>query len=232
MMTLVFSAPAQAGVGDWLAKAGLTKKTTLNDTRVGEGLKEALRVGINKAVEVTGRTDGYFKNDAIRIEMPEKIKRFEPLLKKAGFGPRIDELVLAMNRAAEKAAPQARDIFIEAIASMSFDDVQKIYKGGDTAATEYLRSRTSGKLGEIYRPVIAGTMQDFDVVRQYRVVNDKYKSLPLTSAYKLPDVEDYVVAKSLDGLFFVLGEQEKKIRQDPAAQVSSLLKEVFSSPKS
>lgn len=228
-----FACPSSyAGIADFLGKVGISKKTSFNDTRMADGLKEALKIGIDKAVEMTGKTDGYLKNNNIKIGLPDRVKKFEPILKRAGFGPKMDELVLSMNRAAEKAAPQARDIFIEVIASMTFEDVEKIRKGGDTAATEYLKSKTSGKLGEIYRPVIAGTMKDYGVVQQYHAVNDKYKSLPLANSIKLPEVEDYVVQKSLDGLFFVLGEQEKKIRTDPAAQVTQLLKEVFSSAKS
>ncbi len=224
-----FPLAASAGFGDLLGKIGISKKTTLNDTQIGAGLKEALRVGIDKTVEVTGRTDGYLKNNQIKIPMPEKIQRLEPLLRKAGFGPKVDELVLSMNRAAEKAAPYARDLFIEAIASMSFEDVEKIYKGGNTAATDYLKSKTSGKLSQVYRPIVAKTMQEYDVARQYQAVETKFKSLPMSGMLKIPDVEDYVVGRSLDGLFFVLAEQEKKIRSDPSAQVTQLLKDVFSS---
>ena len=230
-LIIVFPLDASAGVGNLLTKIGISKKTTINDTRIGEGLKETLRVGINKAVEITGRTDGYLKNNQIKIPLPEKVQRLEPLLRKTGFGPKVDELVLSMNRAAEQAAPYARDLFIEAIASMSFEDVEKIYKGGDTAATDYLKAKTSGKLSQVYRPVVAKAMQQYDVARQYQNVEAKFKSLPMAGMLKIPDVEDYVVSRSLDGLFLVLAEQEKKIRTDPSAQATQLLKDLFSSAR-
>lgn len=230
LMALFFSfaASTQADWSSLLSKAGISTKTTLNDTKIGAGLKEALKVGIDNTVKMTSKQDGYLGNPSIKIMMPEKIRALEGGLRKIGMGPKMDEFILSMNRAAEKAAPQARDIFIEAIASMSIEDVQKLYKGGDTAATEYFKSKTSAHLTKVYKPVVAKSMTDYGVTRHYQMITGKMKALPLAGAVKPPEIEDYVVQKSLDGLFKVLGEQEKKIRQDPAAQVTQLLKDVFS----
>ena len=110
----------------------------LTDGKVASGLKEALQIGTQNAVNLTGKTDGYFKNEAIKILMPEKLRTLETGLRAVGYGPKLDEFVLSMNRAAERAAPAAKQIFWDAIGAMTFDDAQKILKGGDTAATEYL----------------------------------------------------------------------------------------------
>jgi hypothetical protein len=132
-----------------------------------------------------------------------------------------------MNRAAEKAAPGAKDIFWNAIKSMSFDDARKILSGGDTAATDYFRAKTSDALTTAFRPVVKDSMKDVGVVQQYDQLKSAYQSVPLASALPSVDIESYVVSKALDGLFYVPGQQEKQIRTNPSAQVTSLLKKVF-----
>ena len=132
-----------------------------------------------------------------------------------------------MNRAAEKAAPAAKDIFWGAIKQMSFDDARQILAGGDTAATEYFRAKTTDTLTAAFRPVVDDTMKQVGVVQQYDQLVGAYKSVPFASSLPSVDIQAYVVGKALDGLFLVLGEQEKKIRTNPAAQVTDLLKKVF-----
>ena len=208
-------------------KGGSSGKSLTNADIVA-GLKEALEVGTTNTVDLTGKVDGYFGNAAIKILLPSQMQTVEQGLRLLGQGQRVDELVLAMNRAAEKAAPAAKDIFWTAIKNMTFEDARKILSGGDTAATDYFRARTSETLTAAFRPVVDASMKEVGVVQQYDQLMSAYKSLPLASALPSFDLQAYVVSKALDGLFTVLGEQEKKIRTDPAAQVTSLLKKVFS----
>lgn len=203
------------------------KADKLSNGDIVSGLKEALQVGTVNTVDLTGRVDGYFGNAAIKILLPEQVRSIETGLRALGQGERVDEFVLAMNRAAEQAAPAAKDIFWGAIKQMSFDDARKILSGGDTAATDYFRAKTTDTLTSAFRPVVHDTMDKVGVVQQYNQLQSAYKSVPFASALPSFDVETYVVGKALDGLFLVLAEQEKKIRTDPAAQVTDLLRKVF-----
>ena len=199
----------------------------LSNGDIVAGLKEALQVGTTNTVDLTGKVDGYFSNAAIKILLPKQLEPVESGLRLLGQGDKVDEFILAMNRAAEKAAPGAKDIFWNAIKSMSFDDARRILSGGDTAATDYFRAKTSDALTAAFRPVVADSMKDVGVVQQYKQLQSAYESVPLASALPSVDIESYVVAKALDGLFYVLGQQEKEIRTNPSAQVTSLLKKVF-----
>lgn len=210
-----------------LQKAGLSGATTLNDTRIGEGLKAALRTGIDRAVALTSKKDGYLKNEEIRIPLPDRVQKTEAFLRKIGLGPKLDEWALSMNRAAEQAAPMARDIFVESVASMSFDDVNAVYKGGDTAATDYLKRKASPALMTAYRPAVTRAMAQYGVTQKYQEVLGKVQALPMGKILKMPDLESYVVQKSLDGLFVMMAHEERRIRTDPAARATDLLREVF-----
>ena len=205
---------------------GLGKVKQGDTTQVASGLKQALEVGTKNTVSKVGVTDGYFANAAIKILMPEKLRPLEKGLRMMGKGPEIDSFVMAMNRAAEKAAPGARSIFLNAITGMSFEDARGILAGGDTAATEYFKQKTSGALREAFQPVVESSMSQVGVVQQYQALTKQFESVPFAKK-EMFDINGYVVTKSLDGLFFVLGEEEKKIRTNPAAQVTPLLKEVF-----
>jgi len=202
-------------------------KSNLSNGDIVAGLKEALEVGTTNTVDLTGHVDGYFANAAIKILLPSQFQNVEQGLRLIGQGQKVDELVLAMNRAAEKAAPAAKDIFWSAIKAMTFDDARKILSGGDTAATEYFRAKTTDTLTAAFRPVVDDTMKQVGVVQQYDQLVGAYKSVPFASSLPSVDIQAYVVGKALDGLFLVLGEQEKKIRTNPAAQVTDLLKKVF-----
>jgi hypothetical protein len=199
----------------------------LGDARIGEGLKEALRVGTENAVSLTGRLDGYFANQAIKILMPERLKSLEQGLRLIGQGDRVDELVLGMNRAAEKAAPAARGIFVDAIGEMSIDDARTILSGPDTAATDYFKGKTTGKLTAAFQPVVQKAMNEVGLARQYNDLLTQAKAIPFFRAEEY-DLDHYVVGKSLDGLFHVVGDEERKIRTNPAARTTDLLREVFS----
>ena len=225
-IVLLMAAPAAAQLDQLFKGLGIGQQSELNDAKIGSGLKEALKVGTENTVKLTGRTDGYFMNQAIKILMPEKLQTLEKGLRLVGYGPQVDEFVLSMNRAAERAAPQAKQIFWDAIAEMTFDDAEKILKGSDTAATEYFRNKTSEKLMTAFRPVVDRSMSEFNVTRQYKDLVGRYQAIPFVKTEAL-DIDGYVVGKSLDGLFHVLGEEERKIRTNPAARVTDLLKEVF-----
>jgi hypothetical protein len=206
---------------------GSSESKSLTNADIVAGLKEALQVGTTDTVGLTGKVDGYFSNAAIKILLPSQFQTIEQGLRMIGQGQKVDELILAMNRAAEKAAPAAKDIFFSAIQDMTFENARKILSGGDTAATDYFREKTSAELTKAFRPVVDESMREVGVVQQYKQLQSAYQGLPLASALPSFDIESYVVQKALDGLFLVLAEQEKKIRTDPAAQVTSLLKKVF-----
>ena len=202
------------------AGAGLT------DAKIGSGLQEALKVGSENAVGQTSAVDGFLRNQAIKILMPESLRSIERPLRLVGYGPQIDEFVVGMNRAAERAVPFAKEIIWNAIGEMSFDDVRKILSGGDTAATDYFRSKTSKSLQAAFLPSVTTVMNDVGVNRQYNDLIGKYKEVPFASSIAF-DVNKYVTEKTTDGLFYVIAQEEKKIRTNPAARVTDLLKEVF-----
>ncbi len=223
---LLLSAPASAQLDQLFKGLGLGQQGGLSDAKVGSGLKEALRIGSENAVSATGRPDGYLMNQAIKIFMPERLKTLEKGLRVVGYGPQVDEFVLSMNRAAERAAPAAKQILWDAIAEMTFDDARKILGGGETAATQYFNAKTSDKLAASFRPVVGKAMDEVGVTRQYKELVGRYQAIPFAKSESL-DLDHYVTTKAMDGLFHVLGEEERKIRRDPAARVTDLLKEVF-----
>ena len=202
----------------------------LSDAKIGSGLQEALKVGTENAVAQTGTVDGFLKNQAIKISMPKSLQTIEKPLRMVGYGPQIDEFVVGMNRAAEKAVPFAKDIFWAAIGEMSFDDAGKILNGNDTAATDYFKSKTSKKLQTAFLPSVKEVMDQVGVNRQYNDLIGKYKNVPFSKNITF-DSNQYVTEKATDGIFFVVGQEEKKIRTNPAARATDLLKEVFGSKK-
>ncbi len=204
-----------------------TSVTKSTDGKIDLGLKEALNVGIKKTITFLGKNNGYFANKAVKILLPEEVRKTEKVLRGIGFGPQLDEFTLSMNRAAEKAAPLAADIFSTAIADMTFDDANKILRGGNTAATDYLKAKTYNKLLELFGPAVRKTMNEYKVAQQYEAINGKVQSLPYVGKIVNLDVNQYVSSKALDGLFYVLGQEETNIRTNPKARVTALLKEVF-----
>jgi hypothetical protein len=209
-------------------KLGLGTTSKLSDSKVTSGLKEALRIGTENSVKLTGKTDGYFKNEAIKILLPGKLHSLETGLRAIGFGPKIDSFVLSMNRSAEAAAPAARKIFTDAILEMSFDDARNILSGGDTAATDYFKGKTTPRLTAAFQPVVEKTMNENGVVKQYEGLAEEYQSIPFAKNQTF-DVNKYVVEKALDGLFYELADQERQIRKNPAKRTTALLQEVFGS---
>ena len=205
--------------------AGNTRQP-IGELRIGAALKEALQVGTANAVKLTGRTDGYFRNEAIKILLPEQLRTLASGLRTVGLGPQVDQLVLGMNRAAERAAPQAKTIFWDAIGAMTIDDARGILNGSETAATDYFKTKTTEPLSTAFRPIVEQSMRQVGVSRQYKELLGRAQAIPFLNvgAY---DLDEYVVGKALNGLFHVVGEEEKKIRTNPSARVTELLREVF-----
>ena len=194
---------------------------------VASGLKEALSVGTKNAVGLLSKKDGYFGNEAVKILLPENIRRAGDALRMAGYQKEVDAFVLSMNRAAEKAAPKAADIFAGAIQAMSIDDAQKILNGGNTAATEYFKSKTSSQLFDAFKPDISQSMNEVGVTKAYKAMTDRYTAMMPFAKMDSLDLDTYVTNKSLDGLFHMVGQEEAKIRTNPAARTTELLKKVF-----
>jgi len=210
-----------AGVEDLLGSGGGT-----GESRIVAGLKQALQVGTERAVGQTSRTGGFLDNPAIRIGMPESLDSMAKGLRVLGFGPKLDEFDVAMNRAAEEASGEATAVFWEAIGNMTFQDARGILDGDETAATEYFERATREPLTARFEPIVAARMQSVGVVAQYNELVGRYAAIPFTDAPNVK-LEQYVTNSALDGLFHVLGEEERRIREDPAARTTALLREVF-----
>jgi hypothetical protein len=204
---LLMALPASGQFDKILQRASIGQKN--DDGKIGLGLKDALKVGTEAAVNRTGTVDGYFRNEAFKILMPDKLRLVEKGMRLAGMGGQVDEVILGINRAAEAAAPKAKPIFLDALKAMTFDDARKIFSGGDTAATMYLKDKTSGKLAEEFRPIVSKSMGEVGVIRQFEELTARAKSLPFVRPETF-DLEQYMLTKSLDGLFHVLAEEEKK----------------------
>jgi hypothetical protein len=218
-----------AQLDDILKKAGeaIGSRDTagLSNDKIVAGLKEALQVSTGKAVALTGKPDGFLKNEAIKILLPPKLETVGKGMRMLGMGEKVDELEVGMNRAAEQAAPKAKRIFLNSLQKMSFDDARHILTGGDTAATDYFKRTSSADLTTAFSPIVHTSMENVGVVKQYNQLID---SAPGGSALAGQfDLDKYVVGKTLDGLFYELGQQEKQIRKNPAARTTDLLKEVF-----
>jgi len=226
MIVLITAFPAYAQFDRIFKGLGIGEKSGLSNAKIGSGLKEALKIGTENAVHLTGKTDGYFLNQAIKILMPEKLRTFEKGLRTVGYGSQLDEFVLSMNRAAEKAAPFAKQIFWDAIGEMTFEDTRKILSGNETAATDYFKGKTTDKLTVAFKPIVDKSMNEVGVTRQYNELVGRFQSIPFMKSETF-DLDHYVVTKALDGLFHMVGEEEKKIRTNPTARVTDLLKEVF-----
>jgi len=230
LLLVSISTPVHAGLFDELTSALETVSgpgSNLDDPTIAKGLKEALATGTARAVKSVSQSNGYFGNDLIKILLPEKIRSTADLLGKFGFQQEVDEFVLSMNRAAEKAAPKATDHFVAALKAMTFDDARAILKGDATSATQYFRKKTGDKIYADFKPVVVSNMKDVGVSRYYSQMTEKFQAVPFAGAVGSFDLDHYVTAKAVDGLFTMLGEEEKKIRTDPAARGTELLKKVF-----
>jgi hypothetical protein len=199
----------------------------LSNDDIINGLKEALTIGTDSAAKRLHKPDAFFANAALKILMPEEAKKAEATLRKAGLGNLADKAILSMNRAAEDAAGGISGIFIDAVKQMTVTDGLKILQGGDFAATEYLKLNTTAKLTEKMRPVIEASLNKVNATTYWKDAFTAYNKLPFTKSQVNTDLTAYVTERAMSGIFYSIGQEEQKIRKDPAAQVTSLLKKVF-----
>ncbi|MBP6095072.1 MAG: DUF4197 domain-containing protein [Methyloversatilis sp.] len=192
------------------------------------GLKEALTQGAAKAVDMLGKKDGFLKNGKVKIPMPEGLQQAEKLMRTFGMKKQADELVNAMNRAAEAAVPEAKELLIGAVKDMSVEDAKKLLTGGDTAGTEYFRGKTSAQLKERFLPIVQQAMEKVGVAKTYEKFASKGAKYGVISEEDA-DLDNYVTQKALDGLFTMVAEEEKAIRKNPVGAAGSLAKKVFGS---
>ena len=219
-----------AGFQDYLKKAQKVFETSdsISESEIVAGLKQALEIGTGKAVDLVSQQGGYYNNPEIKIPLPASVQNVEKLLRGAGFGSKVDAFELSMNKAAERAAPEAKSIFWDAIKKMKIDDAKKILNGRDDEATLYFKDKTYPRLETIFEPIVKDSMGEVGVTRIYQDLNAKVEKIPFADSFSF-DLDKYVTDGALNGLFLMLAEEEKKIRADPAARVTDLLKKVFGS---
>ena len=210
---------------------GISKSTQgggLSNDEVISGLKQALQVGINKGADSASQLNGYFLNPIIKIPFPPEVQKVETALRKVGLGGEVDKFVMALNRGAEEAAKEAKPIFINAILSMNFSDAWAILRGEKNAATMYLKRTTSEQLIAAFSPVVEKALQKTQATRYYTDLANSYNRLPFVQKVN-PDLKLYATQKAIDGLFILVENEEAKIRENPWARTTDLLKKVFGS---
>ena len=200
--------------------------SSLTEGEIGNGLKEALVKGVDKGVNQLSQPDGYFKDLAIKILMPEEAQKAEQMLRKMGMDKQVDDAVEAMNRAAELAAEGAKDIFLVAIKEMTFQDAMNILKGENDAATQYLNKATRSALTEKFEPVIKTSLEKVNATKYWNTVISTYNKVPLVKKLN-PDLEDYVTDKALDGLFVQVAKQEVEIRKKSRRKNNRFIEKSF-----
>ncbi len=194
------------------------------------GLKETLTQGAGKAVAMLGKQDGFLGNPKVKIPLPESVQKVEGLMRGLGMGKQADELVNAMNRAAEAAVPQAKALLVNSIKQMSVQDAKGILSGGEDSATQYFRRTTSGPLAEKFKPVVRNAMAKVKLAEKYDQLAGKAAKFGLVREQDA-QLENYVTQKTLDGLYLMIAEEEKAIRKDPAGAAGKLAQKVFGAIK-
>jgi len=198
----------------------------LSNKDASGGLKEALTQGAGKAVATLGRADGFLGNPKVKIPLPESLQQVEGMMRTFGLGKQADELVTAMNRAAEAAVPEAKTLLVNSVKQMSVQDAKGILTGGDDAATQYFKRTTSGPLTEKFRPIVKTAMQKVKLAEKYDQFAGKAAQFGLVKAEDT-HLENYVTRKALDGLYLMIAEEEKAIRKDPVSAAGSLARKAF-----
>lgn len=216
-------ANGQTGAQKILQKA--TSKSSLSNDEIISGLKEALNVGANNSTAKLSMVDGFFKDAAIKILMPAEAQKVEQKLRSIGLGKQVDNAILSMNRAAEDAAKSATPIFINAIKAITIQDGLGILKGGDFAATNYLKGKTLSQLTEAFRPVIEQSLKKVDATKYWKTLFTTYNTF--SNEKVNTDLTAYVTDKAMSGIFYQVGLEEQKIRKDPVARTTDILKKVF-----
>ncbi|MDZ7860921.1 MAG: DUF4197 domain-containing protein [Candidatus Krumholzibacteriota bacterium] len=199
----------------------------LDERTVAAGIKEALRVGSDRTVESTSRRGGFLENRLIHIAIPEQLLKPAGIMRDFGMGNLVDELESGMNRAAELAAAEAKQVLWNAITEMTVQDAFGILRGGDNAATEYFRRKTGPVLRKRFHPIVESKIESIGLSRVYNRFADAYNIIDIEGKPELVELDEYVTSRALDGLFTVLGREELKIREDPVARTTELLRRVF-----
>jgi hypothetical protein len=229
---------AAAGAQDWrkmLEKAvpgaasgsGSSTASSLTQGEIAGGLREALSQGVQRAIDALGRRDGFLGNPEVRIPMPDTLSKVESALRAVGQGRYADQFVETMNRAAEQAVPEAADIFGSALSRMTMDDARSILDGPDDAATQYFQRTSTGDLVERFRPIVASATDQVGVTASYKKLVDNSGFVGQMLGSDATDVDGYVTEKAVDGLFELIAQEEKRIRENPVARTTDLLKKVF-----
>ena len=207
----------------WVDLAGAAG---FNESDAVQGVRSALERGANIAVDLLGRNDGFLGNPKVRIPLPGILNDAAKLLKATGGQKKVDELVTAMNRAAEAAVPQARTLLVNAAKSMSVDDAVKIVRGGDTSVTEFFARKTRTPLGTQFLPIVTKATEKVALADKFNAVAGRAAKLGLLKGDDA-NIQQYVTGKALDGLYLVIGDEERKIRKDPVGTGSAILRKVF-----
>jgi hypothetical protein len=206
---------------------GTTTNGGLTTEQINAGLKEALTIGAQNGTNRLSAVDGFFKNAVVKILMPPEAQKVVSTLQSVGLGSVVDKAVLSMNRAAEEASKSATPIFVNAIKQMTITDAIGILKGGSQAATNYFKNKTTGALTTAFSPVVSKALQQTDATRYWNDVFTVYNQFSTNKVNT--DLTAYVTGKAIEGIFYEVGQEEAKIRQDPAARITDLLKTVFGS---
>ena len=236
LTSILWVTPAQADWGKWLDNIGQTGRTLLNKNasqdslspdQLVAGLKEALEVGSQRAVDTVSQAGGYLNNPKIRIPLPPRVQQASDLMRRVGMTKLADDFEQSINLAAEKAAPQAQAIMVDAIKQMSISDARQILQGENDAATRYFEGKTTPQLTRLFEPVIENSLNEVGATRYYNQMDERLSAVPMVGQNLNVDLTDYVTQQALNGLFVMLAAEEQKIRQNPAARTSELLKQVF-----
>jgi hypothetical protein len=205
---------------------GSSSSTGLSQEEVGSGLKEALTSGVKKGVDQLAKPDGFFKDLSIKIPLPEEAKKAEDKLRGMGMGDQCDKTIESINRAAEDATTAAKDIFVDAIKGMSISDAMSLLNGEDDAATQFLDKSTRTALKNKFEPIVKVSLDKVGATKNWNTVFTTYNKIPFVEKIN-PDLVEYATGKAIDGLFKQIAKEELKIRKDPAARITDLLKKVF-----
>ena len=212
---------------------GRRSASDLNERDASGGIKEALAQGVDRAVRQLGTPDGFFRDQAVKILVPERVRKLADLARQLGAGKRVDAFELSMNRAAEKAVPAAASILADAVRQMTLQDAIGLVRGGETSATDFFRRTSEQKLYDAFRPIVEKQTAAVGVTQKYKDFTKKAGGSSVASALlgnqgmNGGDLDDYVTREAIDGLFYVIAEQEKQIRRNPAVRTSELLRRVF-----
>ena len=246
ILLLVLAAVSIPAESQWLDKMGKDAGKVINQKNINEvkkliesknagsftaeeaarAIKEALVNGTSKGTDIISKVDGFYKNPEIKIPFPKEAKNVESSLRKVGMGSQVDRAILTLNRAAEDASKSAKDIFVSAIQGMTISDAIKIVKGDTSAATSYLKGKTTAQLTKTFSPIIKTSLDKVDATKYWAEVMTAYNKLLFVQKVN-PDLTKYVTQKALDALFLMISREEALIRKDPIARTSDLLKKVF-----